>query len=43
MNRTTAPESGTLHVLAVGVSEYLDGSLKLKHAAADAQAVAKGL
>jgi WD40 repeat protein len=43
VNRATTPESGTLHVLAVGVSEYLDGSLKLKHAAADAEAVAKGL
>ena len=43
MDRATTPESGTLYVLAVGVTEYLDGSLKLKHAAADAEAVAKGL
>ena len=27
----------------MGVTDYLDGSLKLKHAAADAEAVAKGL
>ena len=43
VNRATTAESGTLYVLAVGVTEYLDGSLKLKHAAADAEAVAKGL
>jgi WD40 repeat protein len=31
----------TLHVLAVGVTHYLDGSLDLKHASADAVAVTK--
>ena len=43
VDRASTRESGTLHVLAVGVTDYLDGSLKLKHAAADAEAVAKGL
>ena len=43
VDRAATRESGTLYVLAVGVTEYLDGSLKLKHAAADAEAVAKGL
>jgi Caspase domain len=43
VHRATAPESRTLHVLAVGVTNYLDGALKLKHAAADAEAVAKEL
>jgi hypothetical protein len=41
-----APQRGgrpTLHVLAVGVTDYRDHSLALKHASADARAVASAL
>jgi WD40 repeat protein len=38
---SAARASGSLYVLAVGITEYLDSALKLKHAAADASQVVK--
>ena len=43
VQRPAARASGSLYVLAVGISDYLDGALKLKHAAKDAAEIAREL